>query len=33
MESNGESGRVMISEDTKNLIAKSFDGVYEFEKE
>ncbi len=35
MESNGEKGRVMISEDTKNLVESSFgdEFVFEFGKE
>jgi len=33
MESNGESGRVMISEATLNLIQESSQGVFEFERE
>ncbi|KAL4445014.1 hypothetical protein ABPG74_018742 [Tetrahymena malaccensis] len=33
MESNGESGRVMISEATYNLVHESSTGVYEFERE
>jgi len=33
MESNGESGRVMISEATLNLILESSQGVFEFERE
>lgn len=33
MESNGESGRVMISEATLNLIQESSQGIFEFERE
>lgn len=32
MESNGEKGRIMVSEDIKKIIENNFNGEYNFEK-